>query len=80
MAFLAQHMTLRKPWPHPRKEREGGDVQTFKGDVDCGDAGFAGVAGMAGVAGVEGVVEIRDPSVIQRVLMGGGGEIDIYQD
>ena len=41
---------------------------------------FAGVAGMAGVAGVEGVVEIRDPSVIQRVLMGGGGEIDIYQD
>ena len=25
------------------------------------------------------VVEIRDPRVLQRVLLGGGGDIDIYQ-
>ena len=30
--------------------------------------------------GDEEIVEIRDPRILQRVFLGGGGDIDIYQD
>lgn len=65
MAFMAKHLTIRGPLP---------------GCQTQGGRGREGGQGGGVFANREDLVEIRDPNVIRRVLLGGGGgDLDAYE-